>query len=106
VAETPFGAFLSERLDARGWSQRYFAMLAGINQAQLGRIIRGTRSPPLDAMASWATHLELSLAESQTLARLALAEHGADWIAACLIASSPGKRAAEPRQRYDRHPPA
>lgn len=105
MSETPFGAFLCERLDARGWSQRHFAMLAGVNQAQLGRIIRGTRSPPLDAMASWATHLELSLAESQTLARLALAAHGADWIATCLIAPSFGKRAAEPRQRYDRRTP-
>lgn len=102
VSETPFGAFLCEQLRARGWSQRHFAGLIDIDQAQLGRIVRGSRRPPLDQLGSWAEVLGIDAPAARELASLALIEHHATWIAAQLRQATPGRRAAEPAQRYDR----
>lgn len=96
---TAFGDFLCQQLSQRGWSQRRFAALVGVNQAQLGRIVRGERRPPLDRMQAWAEALALDDAAARELARLALVEHEAAWIAGQIRAP---RRAAEGGLRYER----
>lgn len=98
---TPFGELLCGHLRQRGWSQRHFAALVDINQAQFGRIVHGQRRPPLERMGIWAEKLRLSAGDAAEFAHLALLEHRAGWLAAAIVQTADPRRAAEMRTRYD-----
>lgn len=56
-----FGEWLQKELEKRSWSQSEMSRRSGISQAQIGRLIAGTRNPGYDACEAIAHTLGYSV---------------------------------------------
>lgn len=56
-----FGRWLKNKMDEKGWSQSETGRRSGISQAQIGRLLMGTRQPGIKACKSLANALDCSV---------------------------------------------
>jgi transcriptional regulator with XRE-family HTH domain len=86
---TPWGAFLQDQLQRRGWSVRAFARRVGMDPSFLSKAMRGAphgRSktpalPPLAQIEGWLTVLQLSEAEQERFLDLTHLSHAPERVA-------------------------
>jgi len=76
-----FGPHLAELLEGRELSQRAFARQARVNQAWVGKVIRGERRPPLESMEEWMGILGVrGRSDREAFRELAHLEHTTEWL--------------------------
>lgn len=70
-----FGPVLAAHLERAGLSQRAFARRVGYSHVLVSYVITGRRTPPLEAIESWADELGVTGAERTRFIQLAWLAH-------------------------------